>query len=470
VAGATLVAGLLVPWLVGTAVALAVLRARSPLSAPGAIAWVAGIGYFVGALLLTWWMRLLSWAGVGFGATSIAVPLLACGALAAVWAWRREGAGALPLATWAALRALVDPPELDGTVRLAWRLLLGWVALRFVVLGLEVAWQPLYPWEAWSQWATKARVWYELRRIVPFVAGDAWFAAGGAAYFDAQPDLPPTAPLLQVWSCIALGRWDDSLMNWPWWQTAVALACCIYGALRPLGLSALGALVATYLVASLPLANVHVALAGYPDLFVAAYYTCAVLALLRWTATRDRRDAALAALLALACTEIARPGFAWVLTLLPAVIVALWPRIGQKVAAAGLVAVLLVLATAAQTTLVVSGHPLHLEFAPAWSALAESYFLLGNWNLLWYGVPVAVLLCWRQLASPGLAPLAVVAAAGVLVLFVVLAFPAAAAWLVGPTTMNRATLHFAPVAVVVAALTFQGFATDWTGAAARRGG
>ena len=40
----------------------------------------------------------------------------------------------------------------------------------------------------------------------------------GAVYFDASPEYPPTMPLLQVWSCIALGRWDDALMNWPWWQ------------------------------------------------------------------------------------------------------------------------------------------------------------------------------------------------------------------------------------------------------------
>ena len=55
---------------------------------------------------------------------------------------------------------------------------------RLVLLGLEVAWQPLYPWDAWIQWATKARVWYELGQIVPFARVEAWLAANGAAYFD----------------------------------------------------------------------------------------------------------------------------------------------------------------------------------------------------------------------------------------------------------------------------------------------
>jgi hypothetical protein len=45
---------------------------------------------------------------------------------------------------------------------------------------------PLYPWDAWIQWATKSRVWYELGRIAPFARAQTWFAAHGrGVYFDA---------------------------------------------------------------------------------------------------------------------------------------------------------------------------------------------------------------------------------------------------------------------------------------------
>ena len=110
------------------------------------------------------------------------------------------------------------PPDVAGATKLAWQLLLAWIALRYLLLALEVTWQPLYPWDAWIQWATKARVWYEQGAIVPFARSVAWFAADGGVWFDASPEYPPTVPLLQVWACIALGRWDDALMNWPWWQ------------------------------------------------------------------------------------------------------------------------------------------------------------------------------------------------------------------------------------------------------------
>ena len=460
-AAVALAAGLLLPWLLGMAVVLVALRVRRPPDSPGEIAWIAGTGYLVGALLLTLWMRVLSMAGVRFGALPIALPLVIVTVAVGSHLLRRDGE-AWRRALRAALRALVLPPALLGLPLLAWRLLLASIALRFVLLGLDVAWQPLYPWEAWVQWATKARVWFELGRIVPFAAGEAWFAAGGTAYFDAAPNVPPTLPLLQVWSCIALDRWDDTLMNWPWWQMAVALACAVYGALRSLGMSALAALVVTYLVASLPLANVHVALAGYADLPLAAYYTCAVLSLLRWVAKRDPSDAAIAALLAVACIDIKNPGLAWALTLVPGALVAWLPRNGFRIAATGLAAILFLLAIVAQTSTTILGRTVHLDFAPAWAALWGSYFLSGNWNLLWYGVLVAAILAWRQLASPALAPLTLVVASGAIVLFAIFAFPDAALLLADQTTFNRASLHFAPIALIFAACAFRAFALQWT--------
>jgi len=464
-----LAAGLALPWLLGIAVILAVRPARRPLDAPGEIAWIAGTGYLVGAFLLALWMRALSAADVRFGIGTVGAPLLAIAVVVGIYVRRRDSDAVLR-ALRAAFAALAGPPELDRAARLGWRLLLAWITLRFIVLALDVAWQPLFPWDAWTQWATKARVWYELGRIIPFANADEWFAADGVVYFDAAPDHPPTLPLLQVWSCIALGRWDDSLMNWPWWQAAAALAVAVYGALRSLTMPALGALVGTLLVASLPLANVHVALAGYADLPMAAYYACAVAALLRFASTRHREDAALAALFAFACTQIAHPGLGWAATLIPGLIVALLPGSGLKIAAAAFAALLFVLAVVAQTSFVVMGRTVHLQFAPAWPALGESYFVLGNWNLLWYGVLVVIALAGRALLTPPLAPMTAVAAAGALFVFALFAFPEIAAWPGDRITLNRATLQFAPVAILFAVLAFQAFSTRWSRRAGFAGG
>ena len=454
----TLALGLLLPCLLGVAVLAAVRdTARAP-DAPGEIAWIVGAGYLVGAFLLTLWMRLLSVAGIPFGAAAIGAPLLLVTAALAYFAWRRHGGTALAAALRSAARAFVAPPDVAGATKLAWQLLLAWIALRYLLLALEVTWQPLYPWDAWIQWATKTRVWYEQGAIVPFARSVAWFAADGGVWFDASPEYPPTVPLLQVWACIALGRWDDVLMNWPWWQFSLALTLAVYGALRAEGLAALPALVGTFMVASLPLANVHVALAGYADLPMAAYYTAAVLAFLRWVRSRSLRDAAVALFLAVACTQIKVPGLVWALTLVPGVVVALLPRRGPRYVAIGFAATLFGLAVLAQTSTVILNYRLHLDFDPAWRALAETHFLLANWHLLWYAAIAAALLAWRQLASPSLAPLTAVAAAGTLFLVVVFSFTNARLWVTEQTTINRATLHVAPLAAVFAVLAFRAFA------------
>ena len=313
-----------------------------------------------------------------------------------------RGRSGMPLAFGAGERTATT---LSRAKRVLMYLLVAWLVLRFATLLLDVVWTPLYPWDAWIQWATKARVWYSLGHMVPFGRTDAWFAANGALWFDASPNYPATVPLWQVWSSLALGRWDDALMNLPWWLTGVAFAVAMYGALRMNGLDSLAATVGAWLTSSLPLANVHIALAGYADLPMASYYALAALATWRWSLERSMPSAVMALLFAIACTTIKTPGIVWALTLLPGIVLAVMPQRGPRVVAAAVAAVLLALAVLAQTHPMVLGYRLHLDFAPAWQALVDSLFLLGNWNLLWYAVIAATIVAWPILRTPAFAPL-----------------------------------------------------------------
>ena len=443
-----------VAWLPGVA-ALVALRPASPL-APGEGAWIAGVGYLVGAFAMTVWMRILSRAGVPFGVAVIALPLLAAGAVALAYAWRRDRFDArswLPRSSRALLAG-----DLAGGARVLWIALLAWLAVRFALLAVEVLSRPLYPWDAWTQWATKARVWYELGRMVPFARVAEWYAAGGSAYFDASPEYPPTMPLLQVWNCVALGRWDDVLMNASWVQMAVALAFAAYGGLRLLGTSAVTAMVGAFLVASLPLANVHVALAGYSDLPLAAYYAAAALGLVRWSRERGARNAIVVIVLAIACTQIKNPGWFWAATLVPGALVVLLPRQGLRLSLIGFAIVAFALAALARLKLTFFNYRLDLDFDPPWRDLFQSYFLLGNWNLLWFGVAGVLLLAHRQLVSRALVPLTVIVIGGMLFLFFVFGFTNASEFIADQTTVNRATLHLAPLMVCFVMLAFDAFA------------
>ena len=173
---------------------------------------------------------------------------------------------------------------------------------------------------------------------------------------------------------------------------------------------------------------------------------------------RDLRDAGLALLLAIACTQIKNPGIFWALTLVPGVAVALAPRHAGRFAAVGFGGTLVALVVLAQTSATIFNYRLHLEFDPVWAALGESLFLLGNWHLLWYAALVIAVLARREIAAPALLPLTFVIAGGMLFLFVALAFTNARAWVTDQSTVNRATLHFAPLIVVFVVLAFRAFA------------
>ncbi|MFO1316101.1 MAG: hypothetical protein U1F58_10910 [Burkholderiales bacterium] len=452
-----LAVGLLLTWLLGIG---AVLLLRAPVPAPdaeGEAAWIAGAGGLAGAFLATVWMRVLSAAGIRFGLAAVALPLAIAAVALLALAWRRHGA----VLAAAARRAVATPDGLAGAARTIWWIGVAWLALRFVLLGTELASRPLYPWDAWTQWATKARVWYELGYLAPFARVTEWLAANGAVWFDASPEYPPTMPLLQVYACLWLGRWDDALMNWPWWQIGVALALVVYGGLRSLGATAGVALAGTLLAASLPLANVHVALAGYADLPMAAFYTAAAVALLRWAASRDRRDAALALLFAAACTQIKNPGWFWAATLAPGLVVTLLPRRGLKVAGIGFALVAVALVVLARFKFTLFNYRIDATFAAPWGDLAQSFFLLGNWHLLWYAAIVVALVAWRQLLAPALAPLTLTVAAGLTFLFFVFAYTTASAYVSDQTTVNRAALHMAPLVAIFVVLGWQAFARRW---------
>src|SRR5205807_2206093 len=110
--------------------------------------------------------------------------------------------------------------------------------------------------------------------------------------------------------------------------------------------------------------------------------------------------------------SVKTPGIAWALTLLPAIVLVVFPRRGVSILAAGLAIALTALLILARTEASVLGYHLHLDFAPPWLGMFESMFLLGNWHLLWYAILVVAVVGWREIVSRPIAPLSATVAAG----------------------------------------------------------
>jgi hypothetical protein len=243
-----------------------------------------------------------------------------------------------------------------------------------------------------------------------------------------------------------LGGWNEPAVNSPWIAITVALALAVYAQARAAGARAAIAMVVVWLVVSLPLLGQHVAQAGAADLYMAAAYAMAAMAVWRWSVTRERGVAVLGALAALAGVWVKVEGVLWMATLVPAVVVALHRRAGFALVAVA-VAAFGALVLFGPQRLPMLGYVLLSRPVNVLPTVLLQTFVLDTWHLAAYAA-VAVALCrWRTLLSPRLAPatLTVAAAIG---LVVVVFFFSSAAWGVADETLgNRFLLHLMPTLV-----------------------
>ncbi len=421
------------------------LAARHVPATPARGWLIAGYGLLAGLVL--WPLLLRLWAACGLP-LGFWPPLgLAVLLLLALRCWPGRHA-----ASATSGGAPVSVPPAGRVTRLLCIVLLALLSLRLLSLALEVFWRPLFPWDATMHWATKARVWFEWQRFVPFVSNDEWLGLAGQAVFtDHHPYYPVTVPVWQYWLATALGRWDPALINLPWLLCYCSLGAAFYGQARATGAPPMEVLVFTFFLLTLPLLNTHVALAGYADLFLATAFGLTLMAL--HNASRDGQpwQWRLALFCALSCLLIKNEGFFWMLTVLPGLWVAR-RRDARSVllAIAGIAVGVALVLWLFPADVAVAGHSLRsldLGYRPgALSGILRSLLVLGNWHMaIWYLVFLIALVIWRR---PGILPVAgplIAALSSALILFLCLfTVTEYAVGAIRQTAVGRIGLHLMP--------------------------
>jgi hypothetical protein len=429
------------PWVAGTLW----LRAALGHSGDRGRAVELGYGYLVGMCGVTLVMRALDAAGQPWGIGWIALPigLLTLGAYLRVRRLQPSGRGA-------GQGELPASMSREARVLIALLLLLTFV--RIALVAAEALLTPLIPYDAWAQWATKSRVWYEFRTMASFVPNANWFAAEGNMHFtDVRPGYPGTVPLFQVWTALSIGRWDESLVKLPWVAAYVSLGIAFYAQVRRIGASALKSVFGTYVLLSLPFLTIHVALAGIADLFVAVAYGLAAMALGQWAIGRRRSDAALALLMALVCASLKQEGLVWALTLVPGAVVVLDRRAGLALMGTIVLATVAYL-FAGPSEFRMFGYVLKSRFDDVSRPVYAHLFEMDNWHLLWYAFVALVVLNYRLLTARRLLATGVTVLSGLGFIFVVYFFSTAAEGIRDDSLTNRLPLQLVPALVFYLAL------------------
>ena len=414
---------------------------------PGAVASIAGYGYLLGLIAMTLVLRVMSVVGVDwtFVAPAAVALIMGAGLLALNRAWLTQRD--LPLAVEPGTRAS----------RIAVCLIAVAILAHLGLVAYEALTRPLFPWDASAQWATKARVWFDAKHIVPFVDDLTWARAASNAnlYTDAHPTYPATVPLFQTWAALAWGSWDDAVANISWPLTLAALAAACYGQLRRLGFVPLAAVAVAYAVVSLPFVDVHAALAGYADLAISSLLALSLLGLMQWSRTRSPRDALLTMLCALALPLLKAPGWIWLATIAAGFVFSVVPWRVFRVAA--ITAALLVIGVLGYSIEVgpvtVLGYVLQGQPSGVVNSLIANLYVFASWHLLWLVVPLLLLADRKRLLHASIGPATVTVASGAVFLAVVFFFSnAGEEGVEAITTINRAILHMVPALVCYAAV------------------
>lgn len=380
------------------------------------------------------------------------------------------GLGRDRFSTWIRMRSsLNERPRMEQPwwARLLWLLLALYLLARLLGLGLELALQPVFAWDAWTTWIFRTKAWAESGQFVSFVSPEEWATGTPETYTIAAAGYPTGVSRIALWPVLARGEWNEMAMSLPWLGCAMALGLGFYGQARLWGAGPLTALVFLYILASLPLLETHVALAGYADLWLAASLGLAAIAFLQWARTGDRRQLGLWILLALASLTFKREGTVWILLFMPALIAARLSRVWRLGLAAGLFVLLTagwmsgglsgtvpILGTFSLTPTLIDlpwiGR-FDLTYYDSWPAVWRHLFVYDNWHLLGYLLLFAIgvgLVRMFQAEAPSWLRAQMMFILGSLILFYLLFFMTGAhLWAEKATSINRLILHFVPVYV-----------------------
>jgi hypothetical protein len=410
-----------------------------PLEAPSRRYITAGYSVILGMLITTLVIRMLSSVGLSITLYSVSASALLLLIALRYFPQPRQSRPTSVLSHKSLL--------LTRTQKFFVLVCLALLASRLIAIGLEAYTRPVWAWDAKQHWTKQARVFFELRSLVPYVSLQQWLDLGGrGVYTNMHPDYPIATPLLQAWTATALGYWHSSLVNLFWPIMWLGLGLVFFSQARIASASLPVAIAATYMLLSMPLLNIHAALAGYADLLMAACYLGAVAAFYNWSRSRAAWQLLLSLFAGVGCLLIKNEGIYWLMTLLPGILLVTFGlRRGLALLALGGIIVLILIMLLPSDQLI-SGHSissLDISYRPeSWRPIFLSALVHDNWHFLIYLFIPALLVV--PLYAREQIPLAAVVASAIALYMVLYLLTSNAAGAVRFTSLNRVALQLAP--------------------------
>ncbi|PIE47840.1 MAG: hypothetical protein CSA42_01540 [Gammaproteobacteria bacterium] len=150
-------------------------------------------------------------------------------------------------------------------------------AYRWGLTAVDLLIKPVFPWDGWLSWSAKAKIFYYYKSIPSLVHGQYpfWQLDNGEVSVYASHH-PYFISLVQTYSAMAWGSWNDGIVNLAWLGASISMASTVLGAVLYLSGRLLPAILASYAVVSLPIFDTHASLGSYADLWVGLIFLISI--------------------------------------------------------------------------------------------------------------------------------------------------------------------------------------------------
>jgi len=391
-----LILALLLPWLTGS-LWLLWLESFSTNQTEPNIPRILGYGFFLGNFICASLLYLTHFLLGQLSFVSISALLLFLSCVGFLLVWQRTG--------YARLSIRFGFPTIKESGKGLALLLITLMVVHLFFAAYDAFNRPLLPWDAWTTWTYRAKIWFQNQDLSSFVSTSAWLGTNATdTYTLTAHNYPLAVSLIQLWPSLAIGTWNEGVTAIPGMVAGLALVLALYGQARSLGYSTLLALAGGYLLISVPLLDAHLALPGYADIWLGGFAGLGFVSLLQWSQSRDGVQLFTGLLFLALGFFIKREGSLWLAIGLAFVIV-------QNLSWKLLIALILASALAIFSghgvvnlpglgrlgyldgAFYVPGiHAIRLQPQDASLAVVTNLFVNGSWNLLFYYLSTMVLL------------------------------------------------------------------------------
>ncbi len=320
---------------------------------------------------------------------------------------------------------------------------------------------PITPWDAWNGWLAKGKIWY-FNGINELIVVRPQWLEHNHAYTNATAHYPDGLPLLYVFNAGFWG-WQETSLNAIYPAMFMAFLLAFYGNIKLLT-SAVCAQVASVLLISLPLLAAHVALAGYADIWMAAFLFLSFINLVRIGLAKDRANNRHILftffIFTFGLLSFKLIAWVWCFILIGTYAVFKIPK-DKRLKVYAIIAVVFImwyvlhgisittpwgLLSIQPDVIQVPGLGIYkLKFLDSTQSWLEALFYSNNWHLLWFSLPFVLYFAFKQRAVASVRFTSIFLFLSIVFLFVLFYMTYNSVFANDFTSSNRIVLHVVPV-------------------------